>query len=145
MTKTAATLDAEITAALVPGTPAVNAPLFRYQRVVPARDGTRYRWIGRCKRCGATHALEGQGGAGVTSKGDSIAIVIANDGRIFNVGDLGTNPYKVTIRCGDHWCNLARVVEGTKGSKHECGARCTNATGPNCDCKCKGRNHGSNC
>lgn len=34
--------------------------------------------------------------------------------------------------------------ESTFNSKprHECGPKCTSATGPNCECKCEGLNHG---
>ena len=28
-------------------------------------------------------------------------------------------------------------------SKHECGAKCRNATGPNCECSCGGEHHGA--
>jgi len=29
--------------------------------------------------------------------------------------------------------------------RHQCGPKCTSATGPNCDCQCGGRNHGAGC
>lgn len=47
------------------------------------------------------------------------------------------------VACGDHRAALRLVHEGRKASKHECGARCTSATGPQCDCRCRGANHGS--
>ena len=38
---------------------------------------------------------------------------------------------------------LTRIVDyKTNGSKHECGAKCRNAKGPNCECSCKGEYHG---
>ena len=128
-----------------------------YDRVSPVRDAAESRWIGRCKRCGATHRLEGvvamghRGGRstlGITPTGTAIRgdyVIKADDGRVFMSADQGTNPTKVVVPCGDHFCTLTRVREGTKRSKHECGARCTSATGPQCDCRCKGKNHGADC
>ena len=37
---------------------------------------------------------------------------------------------------------LERIV--ARISEHVCGALCTNATGPNCECSCGGKNHGAN-
>jgi hypothetical protein len=34
-----------------------------------------------------------------------------------------------------------RIV-GKHSDKRECGAKCTGATGPACECKCSGENHG---
>ena len=111
-----------------------------------------HRWVGRCKKCGATHKVEGElkaawapeqkfPGAYSARAAHTDYVVKTTDGRLFTVnGNMN-----VPVRCGDHWCTLKRVIEGTKKSKHECGARCTNATGPNCDCRCKGKNHGINC
>lgn len=102
------------------------------------------RWIGRCKKCGTTHKLEGRLMMG-RRNGTSDIVIKANDGQVYITADNGSNPSEVLVPCLDHWCRLKRVTEGSKKSKHECGARCTNATGPNCDCRCKGKNHGSNC
>lgn len=106
------------------------------------------RWIGRCKRCKATHKLEGKimrGARSASSGGGSDYVIQTSDGSLFTGSSMGSDPFKVWVPCGDHWSLLSRVHEGTKKSKHECGARCTNATGPNCDCRCKGTNHGKNC
>lgn len=50
------------------------------------------------------------------------------------------------LRCPKCSCNLPKgnKVEGHYSEKHVCGARCVNATGPNCDCQCGGENHGKN-
>jgi hypothetical protein len=102
------------------------------------------RWIGRCKKCGATHKIEGRVMEG--RRGKQVDLVIrAHDGSVYITADNGSNSSEVVVPCGDHWCRLKCVMEGTKKSKHACGARCTNATGPQCDCRCKGKNHGSNC
>jgi hypothetical protein len=118
-----------------------------------------HRWIGRCKKCGATHQVEGTlksaiapeqpypsgARAGMTRGRRHDYVVDATDGRIFTMNADGGDVSLLPVRCGDHWCRLQRVHEGTKASKHECGARCRNATGPSCDCKCRGKNHGANC
>lgn len=104
------------------------------------------RWIGRCKRCGQTHKLEGRL---VSAKREGLSrhdmAVETSSGDLYTTGSMGTDVVVVPVRCGDHWCNLRLVTEGTKKSKHECGARCTSATGPNCDCRCRGKNHGRDC
>jgi len=66
-------------------------------------------------------------------------------GLLWTTADQGTSVSRVWAPCGDHHLALSRVTEGKKASKHECGARCTSATGPNCDCRCKGANHGRDC
>lgn len=47
--------------------------------------------------------------------------------------------YDGVCACGGQ-CVSARI----KGivSEHVCDARCSSATGPNCECQCGGRNHG---
>jgi len=119
-----------------------------YDRVDPGAmfglDGAR--WIGRCKRCGATHKLEGRlTTAHASSPPRHDYVIVTGDGAAYLTGAQGTDLSTVVVRCNDHWCRLCLVREGTKKSKHECGARCTNATGPNCDCRCRGKNHGKNC
>ncbi len=101
-----------------------------------------HRWVGRCKRCGVPHKVEGRvmGAVGVGS-GRHESVVVSPDGSVYT--GILNDPATLKVRCGDHWCTLHWVVEGTKKSKHECGSRCTNATGPNCDCRCRGLNHGS--
>lgn len=57
------------------------------------------------------------------------------------------------VRCGaivdGQPCNRAlravAIIDSHKGTgpRRECGARCTNAIGPACDCKCRGMNHSS--
>jgi hypothetical protein len=103
-----------------------------------------YRFIGRCKRCGKTGKLEGVLLIG-HAPGAHDYVIKDSRGLLWTTADQGTNPSKVYAPCGDHHLALHRVSEGKKASKHECGARCTSATGPNCDCRCKGENHGRDC
>jgi hypothetical protein len=48
------------------------------------------------------------------------------------------------LRCKVDGCNRAMRAVAVKGKlgTQECGDRCTSATGPACECKCKGENHG---
>lgn len=103
-----------------------------------------HRWIGRCRRCDAEHRVEGRIASAYASPGHHDSVVRATDGRLLTTSAQGTDPTLIWVPCGDHHCLLRRVHEGTKRSKHQCGARCTNATGPSCDCRCKGENHGRN-
>lgn len=116
-----------------------------YERISSAGklSEREHRWIGRCTACGRTHKLEGRvmlGHPGV--HGGSDYVVQTPDGRIYYT----QTPSAVKVPCtSPHWCTVKMVFEGAKASKHTCGAKCTNATGPSCDCRCKGANHGSNC
>ena len=146
MKKTPAQLDREVAAVVAahvgPAT-AVNTG-HTYDRVsrYDALSDVDGRWVGKCKKCSTAHQVSGRVQMGHTAKLHE-GVVVTPDGQLYTVADLGTNPYKLHVRCGDHWCALHRVTEGTKSSKHACGARCTNSTGPNCDCRCRGANHGS--
>jgi hypothetical protein len=113
---------------------------------VPASLLGASRWIGRCKRDRQSHKVEGKLMRGrVTGKPYTDYVIVTPEGNAYTCTEMGSNPYFVKVRCGDHWMKLERVYEGKKESKHECGARCTNATGPSCDCRCKGARHGSTC
>lgn len=118
-----------------------------YQRLSASPSSRKtHRWVGRCARCGETHKIEGRmlSGHRHGASGSADYVIRARDGRLLTTAAMGTDVSLIWVPCGDHRCLLRRVTEGTKKSKHQCGARCTSATGPNCDCKCRGENHGSN-
>jgi hypothetical protein len=46
-----------------------------------------------------------------------------------------------TCACGTT-VSMRRVV-GTYSPDHKCGAKCRNATGPACECSCRGKHHGA--
>lgn len=50
----------------------------------------------------------------------------------------------VLARCAEHGNYLLRYLRGRLRDDVTCDARCTGATGPNCDCSCGGANHGAN-
>ncbi len=115
-------------------------------------DAGAHRWIGVCRTCKATRKLEGTivaaTGRGTTTFRDRA--VLGTDGKIYTTRTIG-EATAILIRCSScpahqiaRYALVRLVVEGSKASKHTCGAKCTNATGPSCDCRCKGANHGSN-
>lgn len=115
-----------------------------YERLTADNQSAkRHRWVGKCKKCGRTHRVDGRLLNGYLPGGAHDQVVRSDDGRLLTTAANGTDPSLVWVRCGDHRCLLRRVHEGAKSSKHACGARCTNATGPSCDCRCRGANHGS--
>lgn len=98
-----------------------------------------YRWVGRCKGCRAGHKLEGR--IVQARRGAHTDTLIDSSGVYYFA--TSESCVKVACSCGG-WVPLQRVTEGANRSKHECNAKCLAATGPSCDCKCKGLNHGSN-
>jgi hypothetical protein len=99
------------------------------------------RWIGRCKGCGATAKVDGRV---ARADGPEVAVV-AVDGTVYSTRVIGDASLILKQCACARYVLLRKVTEGNKNSKHTCGARCTSSTGPNCDCRCKGANHGSNC
>lgn len=140
------TITADI-ATMAPGQ--LNRYRGAFRSAGPAR-----RWIGRC-RCGAGVRVEGE--PMYDAKGD--AAVIGDDGLLYTTRVLNTHEVVlVQHRCdagavgrrGDdwkpwRWVFVRPVCDGGKpdSKRHMCGSRCTNATGPSCDCRCRGANHGS--
>ncbi len=122
--------------------------------------GPARRWIGRC-RCGAGLKLEGA--PLYDAKGD--AAVLGADGLLYTTRVLNSHELVLVKHfCGQQvtepvdpaavggmgtwpgrWVFCRPVVDGGKpdSKRHTCGSKCTNATGPSCDCRCRGANHGS--
>lgn len=48
--------------------------------------------------------------------------------------------YLVKHSCGAYLRGV--IITGKHSDRIECGARCTSATGPACECRCSGANHG---
>ena len=99
------------------------------------------RFVGKCRRCKTFHKVEG---------------VLVKDFHCKNKAMCGTHQadlwkgkWVVTVECTciDRTTNRRTLVQLAKvfaafESTHECGARCINATGPSCECACRGKNHG---
>ena len=82
-----------------------------------------HRYIGRCKVCKTTKAIEKD----VRRR----AILVPCD-----------NGCKVTRRGHRMGVSVRLVrIEGTYNEHRTCDARCMNAVGPKCDCQCGGHNH----
>lgn len=123
---------------------------------VPAEGAKLERWVGCCKACKAAVRLEGTAtmarervysGAGeytASAQGFTLTAVIAGE-RVYTTRVLNDHAL-VIVRCPcSAFAAARRVYDGGKpdSKRHVCGARCTGATGPACDCKCRGANHGS--
>ena len=104
-------------------------------------------FVGRCKRCKTGHRAE------VTETVRSYTTTYRTvqgypmdrtERRYRYPGstESGTaaTTYRVTCGCGAtvHLKRVRAVV-----NDHVCNAKCTNATGPCCECSCGGKNHGA--
>lgn len=80
----------------------------------------------RCRSCCHVIAIEGTLEVEVTDQGAQYKARCACEGKLELMGRVGRKPGLVldSERCA-------------------CDARCTNATGPSCDCSCGGANHGT--
>lgn len=101
------------------------------------------RWVGRCK-CRKAHKVDGVLARGVL-EGAQDQIVVSG-ALCYRTAGHGTNPTFLFINCvcGQR-AKLERVFDSHKPNRprHECNAKCTASTGPSCECKCKGANHGA--
>lgn len=52
--------------------------------------------------------------------------------------------YVGSCSCGAVHFAERMIVRPDLASNHKCNGKCRNATGPNCECSCKGANHGAN-
>ncbi len=108
-----------------------------------------FRFIRKCKRCNkATSIL-----ARYTSRKEKVTFENSfrggtrstfecfetEDGRVFE--EDNQQPVVPCKCCGKKW--WAEQVTGHYNPKIKCNARCTSATGCQCDCSCGGKNHGS--
>jgi hypothetical protein len=102
------------------------------------------RFVGKCKACKKAHRIEG---AMVRSSRTDRATVAGVDVSFWN------GAWQASLECcpgpyGQPRRVLLRKVYDALGpnagdaERHECGARCLSSTGPSCECKCRGRNHG---
>ena len=98
---------------------------------------TTSAYIGKCKAKGCRHALR-------TNYSDIQDLTTEQ----YKAGDFdrargfmiyGVQPFGI---CPEHGAFVLKFMKGHLAPDHECDARCTGATGPNCDCACGGENHG---
>lgn len=100
--------------------------------------------VGRCKACKRGHCAPDAVRSQLTVHAPKYHRrpqvwdgAISGD-RLFVMGPSGA--YLADCPCGQR-VGLHAVV-GKFSPVHECNAKCLNATGPACECSCKGRNHG---
>jgi hypothetical protein len=102
----------------------VNATLPVWLAEFPPADTDPTRFIARCSRCKQAHAID------IFQPWASAFYACSYNG-----------PDWLRCECG-RALTTWKQVQG-KASARKCSARCTNATGPDCECECVGRNHGS--
>lgn len=113
----------------------------RYRGALTELATQGHRWVGRCRACNVGVHLDGR--ALADTRGDTL--VLGADGLAYTTRILNSAESVNYVHACGKWTLLRRVYDGGKpdSKRHVCGARCTNATGPSCDCKCRGANHGS--
>lgn len=101
------------------------------------------RFIGKCKRCKTIHKVEGQ-----LEVEQRFKITATVDGKR---ADKWKGRWVLSVECcarsandltsGRNTVQLEKVFASAV-TTHNCGAKCRNATGPACECSCKGEHHG---
>jgi hypothetical protein len=89
------------------------------------------RYVARCPRCKTGHAED------IASDGYASEFLY-----LTSVRGGGHQAHRSCRSCG---CGLYvwRRVSGRYSDARKCDARCTGATGPDCECQCGGHNHGA--
>lgn len=104
------------------------------------------RWVGRCKGCRGAHRVDGVQARGM--RGHHAEQVVISGGRVYRTTEQGSNATAMVIACSsckDRSVKLSRVFDDARPNRarHECNAKCLASTGPACECRCRGANHGS--
>lgn len=101
-------------------------------------------FLGRCKKCKAAYRLV----APITRRVEAQLGYGRTERKVYRQlpdGSTQEGYSTLWIKCS---CGRPGLVElglivGSTSTKHVCGKRCLNATGPSCECSCSGENHGS--
>ena len=104
------------------------------------------RWNGKCHGCGQHHTglfvrtgeYRGHLGANGALFNSEDAQVETTNGEI-----LWESDYRLTRMCACGARVFLYVVRGKYRAAKKCTARCTAATGHDCECSCAGKNHGA--
>lgn len=126
------------------GRTAVNAAVTYDQiRLAPGAPKAN-RWVGRCKACGADRKVDGVLATGWRKGHGCDQIVVAGTSAYLTACN-GTDSSMLWVPCCSARAKLTRVYDSHRAGKprHECNAKCLASTGPACECKCKGANHGA--
>lgn len=126
------------------GRSAVNASVaFEAIRVPGSLRPVPHRWVGRCKACSKAHRVDGFLAYGRERNADLQIVVSGTSAYLTSCN--GTDPTALWVNCCEKRAKLSRVFDSHKPGRprHECNAKCLASTGPACECKCKGANHGA--
>jgi hypothetical protein len=108
----------------------------------PRRQLNNYRYWD-CAVHGTYKENRGQNGYSFT------AVASTQSLQVLQINYVRANPegqgYPVCAACGAYLSSRAITdyATGQEDRRHECGPKCMAATGPNCECRCKGANHGA--
>jgi hypothetical protein len=93
------------------------------------------RYFGKCRTCKKTTVRDFD-----TVGGNRIPVVTVNGKQedIFNAASMGL----MKCSCGGYITSW-KGLKAKFSAKHECSAKCLASTGPNCECSCRGKNHGA--
>ena len=118
----------------------------QHERRMKAREveeADRYamhRYIGKCKACGASTSTLAQLSSWKDTAGHTKWGYLDEHGKQLAESKVTQG---ITIPCRQ--CGKMihpKKVHGVYKADEECGAKCLTAKGPNCECRCKGLNHG---
>lgn len=127
------------------GRTAVNAAVTYDQiRLSSSASQVSHRWVGACKACRKAHRVDGILATG-WRKGHGCDQIVVAGSACYVTANHGTNPVSLWVPCCSARAKLSRVYDSHKPNRprHECNAKCLASTGPACECKCKGANHGA--
>jgi len=115
----------------------------RKMKAREAEEADRYamhRYIGKCKACGANTSTLAQLTSWKDTAGHATWGYLDEHGKQLAESKVTQG---ITIPCRN--CGKMihpKKVHGVYKADEECGAKCQNAKGPNCECRCKGLSHG---
>lgn len=108
-----------------------------------AEEADRYamhRFIGKCKACGTNTSTLAQLTSWKDTAGRTTWGYLDEHGKQLAESKVTQGPSIPCRNCGK--MIHPKQVHGVYKADEECGAKCQSAKGPNCECKCKGLNHG---
>jgi hypothetical protein len=125
------------------GRTAVNSAVTYDEFRLDLARSTPHRWIGRCKSCSKALRVDGMLARGRVGNRDEVIVVAGTSA--YRTADSGSNVTRVYVACCGGRVKLERVSDTAKLNRprHECNAKCLASTGPSCECRCKGANHGA--
>jgi hypothetical protein len=122
---------------------AVNAAVTFDEILLSVGAVSAHRWVGRCAVCRKAQRVDGVLTRG--RRGGCDETVVVSSARVYSTAGHGSNPTVLFISCCDGRVKLQRVYDDARPGRprHECNAKCLASTGPACECKCRGANHGA--